>query len=93
MRSVAHRRPGVGTRNWRMQPHAAIDQVTLDLFSSEGAPSRQDPPLPECVTSPGTFSGFHPRRMPELRIACPTSGGASQRYREPLWRAFRAKRS
>ncbi len=93
MCSVAHRPSGVGARNWRMKPSATIDQVALDLFSSEGAPSRQDPPLPDCVTSPGTMSGFHPRRMPALRVACPSSDGAPQRYREPLWRAFKAKRS
>lgn len=28
-------------------------------------------PLPDCVTTPGTMSGFHPRRMP----ACFQSGG------------------
>lgn len=93
MCSVAHRPSGVGARNWRMKVSATIDQVALDLFSSEGAPSRQDPPLPDCVASPGTMSGFHPRRMPALRVACPASDGAPQRYREPLWRAFKAKRS
>ena len=92
MCSVAHRPPGVGDRNWRMKPFATIDQVALDL-SSEGAPSRQDPPLPDCVASPGTMSGFHPRRMPALQVACPASAGAPQRYRKPLWRAFKAKRS
>ena len=50
------------------------------------------PPRPECITSPGTMSGFHPRRMPELRIACPASENTAQRYREPLWRPFKGLR-
>jgi hypothetical protein len=65
-----------------------VDQITLDLFSSEGAPPRQDPPLPWCVTSPGTASAFQPRRMPALRLACPESAGEAQRYRMPLWRTY-----
>ena len=51
--------------------------------------SALDPPLPECVTSPGAMSGFRPRRMPALRVACPASEGAAQRYRKPLWRPFK----
>lgn len=65
----------------------------MEPFSSEGSPSRQDLPLPECITSPGTMSGFHPRRMPELRVACPATDGAAQRYRVPLWRAFKGEPS
>ncbi len=65
-----------------------VDQITLDLFSSEGAPTRQDPPLPDCVAWPGTLSPFDPRRMPALRLACPSSDGAAQRYRQPLWRTY-----
>jgi hypothetical protein len=72
-----------------MKPSFAVDKAALDLFSAKGAPARQDPPLPECVTSPGTMSGFHPRRMPALRVACPASEGAAQRYRKPLWRPFK----
>jgi hypothetical protein len=52
-----------------------------------GPPSRQDPP-PECVTSTGTTPGLHPRRLPELRLACAVTEGAAQRYRLPLWRAY-----
>jgi hypothetical protein len=74
----------------RVKQSVTVDQVTLDLFSSEGAPSRQDPPLPDCVATPGTMSGFHPRRMPALHVACPASEGAAQRYRKPLWRPFKA---
>lgn len=72
-----------------MKPTFAVDQAALDLFSAEGAPSAQDPPLPDCVATPGTMSGFHPRRMPALRVACPASEGATQRYRKPLWRPFK----
>jgi hypothetical protein len=73
-----------------MKSSFPVDQIALDLFSSEGAPSTQDAPLPECVTSPGTTSGFQPRRMPPLPVACPAAAGAAQRYREPLWRPFKA---
>jgi len=76
-----------------MKPSFAVDQAALDLFSSEGAPPAQDPPLPACITNPGTMSGFHPRRMPALRIACPANAGGAQRYRMPLWRDFEGKRS
>ena len=72
-----------------MKSSFPVDQLALDLFTSEGAPSAQDPPLPECVATPGTMSGFHPRRMLALRIACPAGDGAPQRYRMPLWRAFK----
>jgi len=34
------------------------------------------------------MSGFNPRRMPMLRVACP-SGDGEQRYRKPLWRTFK----
>ena len=47
-------------------------------------------PALECVTTPGTLSGFRPRRMPSLQVACPANAGALQRYRNPLWRAFKA---
>jgi len=48
------------------------------------------PPALDCVTTPGTMSGFHPRPMPSLLLACPSSDGAQQRYRKPLWRTFKA---
>ena len=76
-----------------MKPSFEFDQAAVDLFTSEGAPSTQNPPLPECVTTPGTMSGFHPRRMPALGVACPASEGEAQRYRKPLWRPFEAGRS
>jgi hypothetical protein len=76
-----------------MKPSFAVDQIALDLFSAEGAPSRQDPALPELHLEPWDDVGFRPRRMPTLQVACPASDGATQRYREPLWRAFKAERS
>lgn len=45
---------------------------------------------PECITSPGTNGGFQPRPMPRLPVACPVGAGGAQRYREPLWRPFKA---
>jgi hypothetical protein len=51
---------------------------------------KPSPLLPECITSPGTTSGFQPRCMPPLPVACPALDGAAQRYREPLWRPFKA---
>ena len=54
------------------------DQTAMDL------------PVLECVTTPGTMSGLRPRPMPSLLLACPSSDGAEQRYRKPLWRAFKA---
>jgi hypothetical protein len=66
----------------------SFDQAAADLFTSEGAPAAQDPPLLECVTTRGTMSGFHPRPMPSLLLACTSSDAARQRYRKPLWRAF-----
>lgn len=65
-----------------------FDKAALDVFSSEGAPAAPDPVRPECVTRPGTMSGFHARRMPALALACPASEGVAQRYRRPLWRPF-----
>jgi hypothetical protein len=45
----------------------SFDQAAADLFTSEGAPAAaQYPPVPECVTTPGTISEFHPRPMPSL---------------------------
>jgi hypothetical protein len=67
----------------------SFDQAAADLFTSEGAPAAAQYPLvPECVTTPGTNSEFHPRPMPSLLLACPSSDGAQRRYRKPLWRAF-----
>jgi hypothetical protein len=67
----------------------SLDQVAADLFTSEGAPTAaQYSPMPECVATPGTISEFHPRPMPSLLLACPSSDGAPRRYRKPLWRAF-----
>ena len=74
--------------SWRMKPSTDFDQTALDLFTAEGAPARQEPPRPECVSTPGSMSGFNPRRMPVLRLACP-SDGMEQRYRKPLWRTFK----
>jgi hypothetical protein len=46
-------------------------------------------PLPECVSEPAGMPRLDPRRMPELRLACPTpQDGTAQRYRQPLWRNF-----
>jgi hypothetical protein len=73
-----------------MKANSEFDRAALDRFSSEGGPPRQDPALPECVEAPGTMSGFHPRAMPMLRVACPTADGTGQRYRKPLWRSFDA---
>lgn len=53
-------------------------------------PTATAPPVLDCVTTPGTMSGFHPRPMPSLLLPCPASDGALQRYRKPLWRAFKA---
>lgn len=66
-----------------------FDQAALEVFTAEGAPSRQDPALPECVTGSETPSKFHPRNMPALRLACAVEPGAEQRYRMPLWRTFK----
>ena len=44
----------------------------------------------ESVTTAGALSGFRPRRMPSLLLACPAPEGALQRYRKPLWRAFKS---
>lgn len=66
-----------------------FDKAAQDVFSSEGAPAAQDPLRPQCVTSPGAVSGFLPRRMPSLAVACPAKEGVAQRYRGPLWRPFR----
>ena len=74
-----------------MKQSADVDQLALDLFTSEGAPSTPDPRRPACITSPGTVPPLVPRRMPALRIACPASEGAAQRYRKPLWRPFKAE--
>ena len=49
--------------------------------------TRQDP-RPECTEAPGTMSGFHPRAMPALQVACPATYGSAQRYRKALWRPF-----
>jgi hypothetical protein len=62
--------------------------IILELLSPERALTRQDPPPPDCVEWPGTLSPFHPRRMPALRLACPSSEGTAQRYRQPLWRTY-----
>jgi hypothetical protein len=71
-----------------VDPGFGIDQITLDLFTSEGAPCKGDP-LPHCVPEPGEIPKLDPRRMPQLRLACPgDQDGAAQRYRLPLWRAF-----
>jgi hypothetical protein len=75
-----------------MKSSFELDQAAVDLFTSEGAPSAQDPPPPECITTPATMSGFHPRSMPSLRVACPAGDDAPQRYRMPLWRAFKEGR-
>jgi len=72
-----------------MKPSVDPDQTALDVFTAEGAPPRQEPPRPECVSTPGTMPGFNPRRMPVLRIACPSGEGMDQRYRKPLWRNFK----
>jgi hypothetical protein len=44
----------------------------------------------ECVTTPGAMSGFRPRPMPPMLLACPTTDGALPRYRKPLWRPFKS---
>jgi hypothetical protein len=74
-----------------MKPPKDFDQTALDVFTGEGAPPRQEPPRPDCVTTPGTMSGFNPRRMPMLRVACPSGDGMEQRYRKPLWRSFKPR--
>jgi hypothetical protein len=74
-----------------MKPPKDFDQTALDVFTAEGAPPRQEPPRPDCVTTPGTMSGFNPRRMPMLRVACPSGDGMEQRYRKPLWRSFKSR--
>ena len=67
-----------------------FDKTAQDVFSSEGAPAARDPLRLLCVSTPGVNSGFDPRRMPSLALACPAQDGAEQRYRGPLWRPFRA---
>jgi hypothetical protein len=62
------------------------DEDALDRFSSEGGLPRQDPSLFECVSTPAVMSAFHPRRMPQLQLACPAKDGEARRYRMPLWR-------
>ena len=79
MRGLPHRRPGTEQARLDMKPSS--DQAAADLF------------VPECVTTPGTISEFHPRPMPSLLLACPSSDGAQQRYRKPLWRTFKAEAS
>lgn len=66
-----------------------FDKAALDTFSSEGAPVPRDPLRLLCVSTPAVNSGFHPRHMPSLAVACPAKEGAAQRYRGPLWRPFK----
>jgi len=41
------------------------------------------------MSEPAGMPMLDPRRMPELRLACPTpQDGTAQRYRQPLWRNF-----
>jgi hypothetical protein len=42
----------------------------------------------ECVEGPAEMPVLAPRRMPDLRLACPATPGGKQRYRMPLWRLF-----
>lgn len=65
-----------------------VDQVELDLFSSEGAPSPREL-RPDCVDIPGGMPRLAPRRMPQLRLACPPQDG-EKRSRAPLWRSYKA---
>jgi len=90
LRGLPHRRPGTEQARLDMKPSS--DQAAADLFTFEGAPPAAPEPssLPECVTTPGTISEFRPRPMPSLLLACPSSDGARQRYRKPLWRTFKA---
>jgi hypothetical protein len=66
----------------------AVEQVTLDLFSSEGAPSPAET-RPDCIETPAAMPLLAPRRMPQLRVACPSEDG-QKRSRTPLWRPFEA---
>ena len=68
-----------------------VDQVELDLFSSEGAPSPADhrsDGRPDCIDTPGGMPRLYPRRMPQLRLACPSPDG-EKRSRPPLWRSYK----
>jgi hypothetical protein len=80
---LAHRPPGQRERSLGMKPSFDFDKAAMDRFSSEGAPSRQDP-LPTCVITPGTMSGFHPRRMPSLPVACRKRRRAATLSKTPL---------
>ena len=65
-----------------------VEQVTLDLFSSEGAPSPAET-RPECIETAAGMPRLAPRRMPQLRVACPSDDGG-KRSHTPLWRPFEA---
>jgi hypothetical protein len=44
---------------------------------------------PDCIEGPGGMPTLDPRRMPQLRLACPSQDG-KKRSRAPLWRSFKA---
>jgi hypothetical protein len=69
-----------------MSPTPSFDQAAHDRFSDEGGPCMADP-RPDCIETPAQMPRLAPRRMPQLRLACPSEGGA-KRYRLPLWRSF-----